>query len=129
MTGRERHGLHVVRDGDAPSGEPPGAEPGDRASTSVHLQSVVLAVAGTLTTDTAGRLRMFLSMFTVDGGPRELVLDLADVSAVDGEGMAPIVEAAELLSLRSASLRLASVSAAVANLLATRGDRTLIITD
>lgn len=122
MTGRTGRGLHVVRDG----GAPPDPEPGAPASASVQLQSVVLAVAGMLTADTAGRLRMFLSVFTVDGGPRELVLDLSAVSAVDGDGMAPIVEAAELLSLRAASLRLASVSPEVARFLATRGDRTLV---
>jgi anti-anti-sigma factor len=126
MTGRSRHGLHLVRDGGAASGEPAGPEPGDHEAATVHVQSVVLAVAGRLTADTAGRLRMFLSVFTVDGGPRELVLDLSDVSAVDRDGVAPIVEAAELLSLRAASLRLTSVPAAVAHFLDTRGDRTLV---
>ena len=124
MTGRTRHGLHVVRDDGAPSGEPTGSEPGAHESASVHLQSVVLTVAGTLTADTAGRLRMFLSMSTVDGGPVELVLDLSGVSTVDGDGMAPIVEAAEVLSLRAASLRRTSMSPAVADFLDRRGDRT-----
>jgi anti-anti-sigma factor len=126
MTGRSRHGLHLVRDGGAASGEPAGPEPGDHEAATVHVQSVVLAVAGRLTADTAGRLRMFLSVFTVDGGPRELVLDLSDVTAVDCDGMAPIVEAAEVLGLRAASLRLTSVPAAVAHVLDMRGDRTLV---
>lgn len=126
MSGRSRHGLYAVRNGGAPSGEPARTRRGSHQSTSVHLRSVMLAVAGVLTADTAGRLRMFLSVFTVDGGPEELVLDLSDVSAVDGDGMAPIVEAADLLSLRAASLRLTSVSAPVAHFLDTRRDRRLV---
>lgn len=118
MTGRSRHGMYVVRDGRAPM---PLAThfpvPGERGSVSVHLQSVVLAIAGRLNGRTAARLRMFLSMFTVDGGPRELVLDLSDVSRVDDDGMAPIFEAEEVLALRSATLRLVSVSAEVARFL------------
>jgi anti-anti-sigma regulatory factor len=87
---------------------------------------VVLAIAGTLNADTAGRLRMFLSMFTVDGGPRELLLDLSDVVAADEDGMAPIFEADELLLPRRASLRLTAVSAAVTHFLDdVRCDRTL----
>jgi hypothetical protein len=73
MTGRSRHGLHVVRDGVAPTAEPlPPVDPTARSRVflSLHQQSVVLAIAGTLNADTAGRLRMFLSMFTVEGGPR-----------------------------------------------------------
>lgn len=120
MTGRSRHGLHVVRDGVVPGAEPttsglPG--PYEHGSVRVHLSSVVLAVAGRLDATTAGRLRMFLSVFTVDGGPRELVLDLSHVSAVDGDGMAPIFEAERVLSLRTASLRLASLPRAVADFL------------
>ena len=126
MTGRSRHGLHVVRDGGTPYGEPAAPEHGDHEAAGIHLQSVVLAVAGRLTADTADRLRMFLSVFIVDGGPRELVLDLSDVSAVDRDGMAPIVQAAEVLSLRAASLQLTSVPAAVAHVLDTRGGRTLV---
>ncbi len=129
MTGRSRHGMHVVKVGAAPVAGPVTADPprrGKRASVSLHLSTVVLAVAGRLTADTAGRLRMFLSMFTVDGGPQELVLDLLDVSAVDGDGMAPILEAAEALNLRAASLRLTSASPEVAQFLDTRGYRTLV---
>jgi anti-anti-sigma factor len=126
MTTRSRHGLHAVRDGDAPRVDVTDPAPRDHGSVRVDLQSVVLAVAGRLTADTAGRLRMFLSMFTVDGGPRELVLDLSDVSAVDGDGMAPIAEAAEVLGLRGASLRLTSVSTAVAHVLDTHGDLALL---
>src|SRR6476646_8418657 len=111
MAGRPRHGLHLVGDGGAASEKPPGPEPGHLEHASVRLQSVVLAVAGRLNADTAGRLRMFLSMFTVEGGPRELVLDLSGVSSVDFEGMAPIEEADDLLSLRAASLRLVCVPA------------------
>jgi anti-anti-sigma factor len=89
-------------------------------------QRVVLAIAGTLNADTAGRLRMYLSMFTVDGGPRELLLDLADVVAVDEDGMALILEAGELLGLREASLRLTAVSEAVTRYLdGVRDSRTL----
>jgi anti-anti-sigma regulatory factor len=72
MTGRSRHGLHVVRESVV------------RESAAPELMT---------------------------SGP---VLDLSDVCAVDGDGMAPILEAEEVLSLRAASLRLASVSAAVA---------------
>ncbi len=120
MTGRSRHGLRVVRDGVAPVAEQltpvlPNAR--GRAFLSLHQQSVVLAIGGRLNADTAGRLRMFLTMFTIDGGPRELVLDLSDVFAVDEDGMAPIHEADESMRLRLASLRLASSSAAVANYL------------
>jgi anti-anti-sigma regulatory factor len=120
MTGRARHGLHLVRDGDAQAAEPvtpvlPDA-PG-RLFLGLHQQSVVLAIGGRLNADTAGRLRMFLSMFTVDGGPQELVLDLSEVFAVDEDGMAPIFEAEEEMRLRMASLRLAPVSASVAHFL------------
>lgn len=120
MTGRSRHGLHVVRDGHTPAPLPVVSRlssPREHGSVSVSLQCVVLAVAGRVNTNTAARLRMFLSMFTVDGGPRELVLDLSAVSHVDDAGMAPIFEAAEVLALRSATLRLVSVSAPVAHLL------------
>jgi anti-anti-sigma factor len=128
MSGRSRHGLHVVRDDDAPGAEETTAVPGSprgRPFVTFQQQVVVLKIAGTLNADTAGRLRMFLSMVTLDGGPRELLLDLSDVVAVDEEGMAPIVEAGELLGLRGAFLRLASVSAAVTHYLDdARGDRT-----
>ena len=78
--------------------------------------------------DTAGRLRVFLTMSTVDGGPAELVLDLAAVHAVDEEGMAPIHEADEAMRLRLASLRLAPVSAAVTHHLdEARCSRTLAV--
>src|SRR5689334_19603493 len=116
MTGRSRHGLHVVRDNVASMASHLPI-PDQRGSVSLHLQSVVLAVAGRLNATTAGRLRMFLAMFTVDGGPRELVLDLSDVSSVDDDGMAPIFEAEEVLSLRSATLRLVCMSAPVARFL------------
>lgn len=111
MTGRSRHGLHVVRDGDAPPGEPV-PRPREPLLT-VHQRSVVLAIGGRLDADTAGRLRMFLAMFSIEGGPRELVLDLSGVLAVDEDGMAPVLEAAEVMRLRAATLRLVSVSAAV----------------
>lgn len=130
MTGRSRHGLHLVRDGEDPIAEPmPPGPPGsvERRSVSLHLSSVALAVAGRLDANTAARLRMFLSVFTVDGGPMELVLDLSDISVVDADGMAPIFEAAEVLSLRTASLRLTSLSLAVAHFLdGARHDRTLV---
>lgn len=116
MAGRSRHGLHVVR-GDGSPAAAPGLRltenGGTRPYLSLHQQSVVLRIGGLLNADTAGRLRMFLSMFTVDGGPAELVLDLVAVHAVDEEGMAPIHEADEAMRLRLASLRLASVSSAV----------------
>jgi anti-anti-sigma factor len=111
MTGRSRHGLHVVRDGDPPAGEP---VPRPREPLlSLQQRSVVLAVGGRLDADSAGRLRMFLSMFSIEGGPRELVLDLSGVVAVDEDGMAPVLEAAEAMRLRAGTLRLVSVSAAV----------------
>src|SRR4051794_7913105 len=96
MTGRARHGLHLVRDGDAPAAEPIAAVALDalrRPFLSLSQQSVELAIGGRLDADTAGRLRMFLSMFTVSGGPQELLLDLSGAFAVDEEGMAPIFEA------------------------------------
>ncbi|SMO96637.1 anti-anti-sigma factor [Geodermatophilus aquaeductus] len=115
MTGRSRHGLHVVRDGEAPD-RAPGRAPVPRPREpllSLHQRSVVLAVGGRLDADTAGRLRMFLAMFSTEGGPRELVLDMSGVLAIDEEGMAPVLEAAEAMRLRAATLRLVSVSAAV----------------
>ena len=119
MPGRSRHGLHAVMDGDGPlaAGISALSEPGKGTSVGLHLQSAVLGISGTLNADTAGRLRMVLSMFTVDGGPRELVLDLSEVFAVDEEGIAPIVEADETMHQRTASLRLTSVSPAVARFL------------
>jgi anti-anti-sigma regulatory factor len=78
---------------------------------------VVLAIGGGLTADTAGWLRMFLSMFTVAGGPQELVLDLSDVLAVDEDGMAPVFETDVAMRLRCAPLRLVSGSASVAHFL------------
>jgi anti-anti-sigma regulatory factor len=129
MSGRSRHGLHVVRDGDAPAAvesAPVLRRPGGRQFVTFQQRSVVLAIGGTLNADTAGRLRMFLSMFTADGGPQELLLDLSEVVAVDEEGMAPVVEADELLGLRTASLRLTSVSAVVTHYLEdVRRDRPL----
>jgi anti-anti-sigma regulatory factor len=120
MTGRARHGLHLVREGDA-QGAPQTTSalpdsPG-RRFLSLRQQSVVLAIGGRMNADTAGRLRMFLSMFTVDSGPGELVLDLSGVFAVDEDGMAPVFEADEMMRLRMASLRLAPVSASVAQFL------------
>ena len=120
MTGRSRRGLHVVRDGDPPGGNagaPVHREAGRRPSLTVSQETVVLALAGHLNADTAGRLRMFLNMFTVDGGPQELVLDLGGVHLVDEAGMEPIYEADEALHLRSAVLRLVAPSAAVSHLL------------
>ena len=117
MTGRSRHGLYLVRgagtsDRATEQHGPPNAL--ERPLLSLRQQSVVLAIGGNLNADTAGRLRLFLSMFTAGGGPSELVLDLAEVFAVDEDGMAPIIEAEEMMRLRMASLRLASVSASVA---------------
>ncbi|MGK5115588.1 STAS domain-containing protein [Geodermatophilus sp. CPCC 205506] len=88
------------------------------ACLSLHQRTVVLGVGGRLDADTAGRLRLFLSMFTVDGGPAELVLDLSGVRAVDEDGMEPIHEADEVMRLRQATLRLADPSSAVAHFLA-----------
>jgi anti-anti-sigma factor len=110
----------VVRDGDSPGGDtvaPLHRDGVRRASITLFQETVVLAVTGQLNADTAGRLRMFLTMFTVDGGPRELVLDLAGIHAVDEAGMGPIHEADEAMRLRSASLRLVSLSPAVTHLL------------
>ncbi len=120
MSGRSRHGLHVVQENVAPLEEP--ILP---LLTSVHRplspgliqQSVALGIAGPLNADTAGRLRMFLPMFTIDGGPRDLVPDLSDVRTVDEDGMAPIFEADEAMCSRPASMRLSSTSAAVARYL------------
>jgi anti-anti-sigma regulatory factor len=120
MAGRFRHGLHVVRDGDAPSAEevtPILPNAAGHPFLSLDQQSVVLAIAGRLNADTAGRLGMFLAMSSVVGGPRELVLDLSDVVAVDEDGMAPIFEADEAMCRWNASLRLASVSTAVSSFL------------
>jgi anti-anti-sigma regulatory factor len=116
MTGQSRHGLYVVRGADAPAAQNSAAAPDafEHRLLRVHQLSVVLAIGGSLNADTAGRLRLFLSMFTDGGGPAELVLDLAEVFAVDEDGMAPIIEAEEAMRLRMASLRLASVSASVA---------------
>ena len=72
MSGRSRHGLHVVRDGDAPAAEEFSPVPRfarGRPFVAFRQQSLVLAIAGTLNADTAGRLRMFLSMVTAEGGP------------------------------------------------------------
>ena len=120
MTGRPRHGLHVVRDVDPPGTDTVAPLQRDAARRPVLIltqETVVLALRGQLNADTAGRLRMFLAMFTVDGGPRELVLDLGGVHLVDEAGMVPIHEAGEALRLRSAALRLVAPSAAVAHLL------------
>jgi anti-anti-sigma regulatory factor len=123
----ERHGLHVVPD---PSpltqgpGEPP--PPGVRhrpPHLRVRHESVELRVSGDLTADTAGCLRAFLSMFTSGGGPHLLVLDVAEVSRVDGDGVQPLWEARDLLLLRSARLRLRNAPAALTQqLAATRPD-------
>jgi anti-anti-sigma regulatory factor len=117
MTGRARHGLHLVRDGAPPAAEPIVPALPDalrRPFLSLSQQSAELAIGGRLDADTAGRLRIFLSMFTVDGGPEELLLDLSGAFAVDEEGMAPIFEADVAMRLRRASLRLAPVSPSVA---------------
>jgi anti-anti-sigma regulatory factor len=120
MTGRARHGLHLVRDGDAPPAEPIGPARPDalpRPFLSLSQQSAELAIGGRLDADTAGRLRIFLSMFTVEGGPQELLLDLSGAVAVDEEGMAPIFEADVAMRQRRASLRLSPVSPSVAQFL------------
>jgi len=119
MTGRARHGLHVVRDGEPPAADPivPALPDALRPFLSLSQQSAELAIGGRLDADTAGRLRIFLSMFTVDGGPEELLLDLSGAFAVDEEGMAPIFEADVAMRLRQASLRLAPVSPSVAQFL------------
>jgi len=136
MPGRSRHGLHAVPDGltpdgDAPDGgapdggaptlDPPavGASPSRqdgraRSFLSLEQRSVVLGIGGRLDADTAGRLRLLLTMFTISGGPTELVLDLSGVIAVDEDGMAPVHEADEAMTLRRGTLRLAAVSPAVA---------------
>lgn len=129
MAARSRHGLHVVKDGNAPTAArlipiQPNA-PG-HLFLSLDQQSVVLAIAGRLNAHTAGRLRTYLSMFTVEDGAQELVLDLSDVLSVDEDGMAPIFEADATMSLRTASLRLTSVSPPVSSFLDNaRCDRTL----
>jgi len=119
MTGRARHGLHVVRDGEPPAADPivPALPDALRPFLSLSQQSAELAIGGRLDADTAGRLRIFLSMFTVDGGPEELLLDLSGAVVVDEEGMAPIFEADVAMRLRRASLRLAPVSPSVAQFL------------
>ena len=120
MTGRARHGLHLVRDGEPPAAEPivPARPDALRHPfLSLSQQSAELAIGGRLDADTAGRLRTFLSTFTVDGGPEELLLDLSGAFAVDEEGMAPIFEAEVAMRLRRASLRLAPVSPSVAQFL------------
>ncbi|MEX5717119.1 STAS domain-containing protein [Geodermatophilus maliterrae] len=104
----------MVREDLPPADPPPPEDCPERLVLSLRQQSVVLRIGGQLNADTAGRLRLFLSMFTVDGGPEELVLDLAGVHAVDEDGMAPVHEADDWMRLRQASLRLASVSPAVA---------------
>ena len=131
MAGRSRHGLHLVRGGLPPAAPSTARRPADgreRLFLSLHQQSVVLRIGGLLNADTAGRLRVFLAMFTVEGGPAELVLDLAAVHAVDEEGMAPIHEADAAMRLRLATLRLVSVSAAVTDHLGdARCSRTLAV--
>lgn len=124
MAGRPRHGLHAVGDGDrSAAATPPPTVPDARARLFLRLdqRSVVLAVAGRLNADTAGRLRMHLAMFTGWGGPRELVLDLSGVLAADEDGMAPVFEADEAMRSRSGSVRLTSVPAAVAPFLDENG--------
>ncbi|MBB3083901.1 STAS domain-containing protein [Geodermatophilus sabuli] len=116
MTPRPRHGLHVVPD--AAASAEPGTIPLRPGPLSLRQESLVLGIGGRLDADTAGRLRMFLSMFTVVGGPRELVLDLSGVRAVDEDGMAPIHEADEAMALREAVLRLVAPSPAVTHHLA-----------
>ena len=67
-------------------------------------------------------------MFTVDGGPEDLLLDLSGAFAADEEGMAPSFEAEVAMRLRRASLRLAPVSPSVALFLdQVRAGRTLPI--
>jgi anti-anti-sigma regulatory factor len=120
MAERSRHGLHLVTEGPAPAAAPAPAlrEARRCAGISLHQRTVVLRVGGRLDADTAGRLRLFLSLFTVDGGPEELVVDLSGVHALDEDGMEPIHEAGAEMSLRQASLRLADPSPAVAHFLA-----------
>jgi anti-anti-sigma factor len=129
MTGRPRHGLHLVRNGDPPAPDTvaaPHPEAPRRPTLTLTQETVVLALRGQLNADTAGRLRMFLSMFTMDGGPQELVLDLRGVHLVDEAGMAPIHEADEAQRMRSATLRLVAPSPAVSHLLTDlRGTRSV----
>jgi anti-anti-sigma regulatory factor len=116
MAERPRHGLHIVKE-DGTEGAPRLPDARQRTSLGLSQKSVTLGIGGTLNADTAGRLRSFLAMFTVDGGPGEVVLDLTYVHAVDEDGMAPIHEADALMRLRLGSLRIASTSAAVAHYL------------
>ncbi|MEU2348532.1 STAS domain-containing protein [Modestobacter sp. NPDC049651] len=105
--------MHVVQAGAAPMAE---SVPVDtrRLVLSLHQRSVVLTIGGMLNADTAGRVGMFLSMFTGAGGPEQLVLDLSAVITVDAAGMAPIHDADASMRSRQGDLRLASVSSAVA---------------
>lgn len=118
MAERSRHGLRVVSDGDEPDPPPITVFPEDpgRALLELRQESVVLRVTGRLNADTSGRLRMFLAMFTVAGGPRKIVLDLSDVDAIDAAGMGPIYEADAAMSLREGSLQVISASGVVAHL-------------
>lgn len=84
----------------------------------IRQESVELSLTGDLNEDSAGYLRAFLWTFTVEGGPRELVLELGGVITADEYGMMPIWEAHDLLSLRNARLRLRNSSAEVTRLLA-----------
>jgi anti-anti-sigma regulatory factor len=134
MRNRPRHGLHLVpRNAVLPQVESSDGTarvlaPARRAFVSLSQESVVVAVGGRLNADTAGRLRLFLTMFTLDGGPRELVVDLAGAYTVDDAGMSPIWEADEAMRLRAGALWLAHPSPAVTHYLEDgRHDRALAV--
>lgn len=117
MSGRSRHCLNVAQENLAPVDEPilaPLRSVHRPLSPGLIRKSAALCIAGSLHAGTAGRLQMFLPMFTADGGPRELLPDLSDVFAVDEDAMAPIVEADEAMCARKASIRPSSMTAAVA---------------
>jgi anti-anti-sigma factor len=116
MARRPRHGLHLVPDRPLSPGEP---------RLVVHQDSVVLRLEGHLDGVTGADLRLLLAPFTLDGGPFELVLDLAGVDTVGDGGLDPVLETAEALSLRGGVLRLADTSRAVeAELSRLHGGRT-----
>jgi anti-anti-sigma regulatory factor len=113
---RARNGLHLVTDTGPPDA--------DRPRLVVHQDTVVLRLVGRLDDVTEPDLRMLLTPFTLDGGPVELVLDLAGIQAVAEGGLDPVLETAEALCLRGGVLRLSARSSCVeAELHRVRSDR------